>query len=97
MKKIKDCVVKRKGHTEHYDEKKVYASVYSAALSCHYSETKSEKIADKITSKINSWIKSEVKKKKCVLSYAIRDKVYENLNKIDKDVALMYKHHLDLS
>ncbi len=50
-------VVKRKGHTQPYDEKKVYASCYAAALNCHYSEEAAEKIADKTTKKINAWMK----------------------------------------
>ncbi|MCH7567998.1 MAG: hypothetical protein IIA87_01120 [Nanoarchaeota archaeon] len=85
------CVVKRKGIEEPYDEKKVYASCYAAALNCHYSEKKSEKIAYDVMKKINAWIK----KKKSVGSKEIRDKVISNLK--DRDVALMYEHHLDLS
>ncbi len=84
-------VVKRRGFNEHYDEKKVYASCYAAALNCHYSEKKAEEIASKVTRKVTSWIKG----KSFVTSDEIRDQIINNLE--DKDVALMYKHHLDLS
>ncbi len=83
-------VVKRKGHTQPYDEKKVYASCYAAALNCHYSEEAAEKIADKTTKKINAWMK----KKKSISSHDIRTKIEESID--DNDVVLMYRHHLDL-
>jgi transcriptional regulator NrdR family protein len=88
---VKKCVVKRKGHEETYDVKKVYASVYAAALSCHYGEVKSEKIAKLISKKIDTWVKT----KSSITSDEIRNLVLKHLK--DKDVALMYKHHLDLS
>ena len=90
MKRIKH-VVKRRGNKEPYDQRKMYASVYSAALNCHYKEQKAQKIAENVTKKINSWIKN----KKLVTSREIRNKVIESTK--DKDVILMYKHHLDLS
>lgn len=89
------CVVKRKGNLESYDEKKVYASVYSAALICEYPEKKAEKIALDVMKKVNSWFAKESKRKKCVNSIHIREHVLRNLK--DKDVALIYKHHFDLS
>jgi len=94
-KSIKDLrhVVKRKNIQELYDSKKVYASVYAAALNCHYGERKSEKVALDVMKKINSWVKS----RKVINSTSIRDEVLKELDKIDKDVALMYRHHLDLS
>ncbi len=88
----KDCVVKRRGHQEKYNSMKVYASCYAAALNCHYTEKKSEAIADNVTKKVNAWIK---KGKSCVDSTEIKRQVIKNLQ--DKDVALMYKHYLDLS
>ena len=87
----KESIIKRRGNQEKYDERKVYASIYAAALNCHYSEQKSEKIAREITKKINSWIKT----RKEITSEEIRDQIIKNLK--DRDVKLMYKHHLDLS
>ena len=87
----KRSIVKRRGQRERYDERKVYASIYAAALNCHYTEQKSEKIAKDITKKINSWIKT----KKEITSEEIRDQILKHIK--DKDVKLMYAHHLDLS
>lgn len=90
---MKKHVVKRRGFNEHYDEKKVYGSCYAAALNCHYGEKKSEEIASKVTKKVTLWIKG----KSFVTSDEIRDQIVNVLSDIDKDVAIMYKHHLDLS
>ena len=89
------CVVKRKGNLEPYDEKKVYASVYSAALICEYPEKKAEKIALEVMKKVNSWFAKESKRKKCINSSRIRESVLKNLK--EEDVALVYRHHFDLS
>jgi len=86
-------IVKRMRTVQEYDSMKVYASCYAASLNCHYGEQKSEKIAKSVTAKINYWIKT----KSTVKSEQIRNEIIKNLKKIDKDVALIYEHHLDLS
>ena len=87
-------LVKRRGHAENYDNRKVYASVYSASLNCHLSETQAEEIAERISNDIDVW----VRKKDHITSDYIRDKIIETLKEEGKkDIALMYKHHLDLS
>ncbi len=84
--------IKRKSNIEEYDEKKVYASVYAAALNSHYSEEKSEKLADVVSKRVTKWTKSHSH----IDSKDIREQIIINLKKLDKDVAVMYKHHLDL-
>jgi len=83
-------IVKRHGHEEIYDSRKVYASVYASALNCHYSESASEFIAERVTSHVDKWIAT----KTAVSSEDIRECILKNIN--DADIALMYKHHLDL-
>ena len=83
-------VVKRKRHKEHYDKKKVYASIYAAALNCHYEDEDAEKLADKITKEVTKWIKDKV----IVESKEIKQFVHERLH--DRDVAMMYKEHLHI-
>lgn len=87
----KKHVVNRVGRKESYDEKKVYASVYAASLNCEYGERESEVIAKSVMEKVNAW----AGKKKEVNSQDIRKMVLKSLKK--KDIALMYRHHLDLS
>lgn len=83
-------IVKRHGIKEKYDEKKVYASVYAAALNCHFGEQKAEELAAQVLVKVDLWVKNMP----AVSSEDIRDVILRNID--DKDVKLMYKHHLDV-
>ena len=83
-------IVKRKGHKERFDEKKVYGSVYAACASAHYDEAKCEKTADEITKKIKKFIKN----KKEIKSADIREKIESELKKKDKELAFFYEQHL---
>lgn len=86
-------IVKRKGHQEEYDEKKVYASSYSACLNSHLPKEKTEKIAGRVTKEIDKWIENKTE----VDSGQIFKEVTKSLEKIDPEVAFMYKTHRDLS
>ena len=86
--------IKRRGETQTYESRKVYASVYSAGLNAHYGEKKSEQIAEEIEKRVTNW----VKKHPHIKSSNIRDCIIEELSKIgEDDVALLYKHHLDVN
>jgi transcriptional regulator NrdR family protein len=86
----KNCIVKRNGHTEKFDEKKVYGSVYAACASAHYEDMLSEKTAEKITNHIKKFTKG----KKMVKSEDIHKKVVVELKKKDEHLAFFYEHHL---
>jgi transcriptional regulator NrdR family protein len=83
-------IVKRRGRVEEYDEKKVYASIYSAALNSHYKEKEAENLAEQVMKKVNKWINA----KGVVKSDDIKNQILRNIK--DKEVALMYNHHLDI-
>ena len=83
-------VVKRKGHKEMFDEKKVYGSVYAACASAHYDEMRCEKIAEKLTKKIKKFTKI----KKEIQSTEIRKKIENELKKRDEELAFFYEQHL---
>lgn len=85
-------IIKRKGHAEYFDERKLYASVYAAALNCHLSEEESEKIADEISSAIKQWLHYNPTTK----SHKLKQQVSKELKLINKDIAMMYELHLDL-
>ena len=93
VKVCRICIVKRKGHTQEFDEKKVYASVYSAAMANGLGEKESEKLAEKITRQIKKW----VDKKKSINSKDIFKQVVSLLKKEDKEAAFLYETHRDLS
>lgn len=86
-------IVKRRGHKEPYDDKKVYASVYAACLNVHLHKEKAEKIAEKVLSEINSWLTG----KNEVGSDAIFNKIIELLKNHNSDAAFMYETHRDIS
>ena len=83
-------VVKRRGHKEMFDEKKVYGSVYAACASAHCDEMQCEKIAGEITKKV----KKLVKNKKEISSTEIRKKIESELKKKDEELAFFYEQHL---
>lgn len=83
-------IVKRKGHKEKFDEKKVYGSVYAACASAHYSKLDCEKISQEMTNKIKAYIKN----KKNVQSIEIHKKIETELKKKDKELAFFYEQHL---
>ena len=90
---VKNCIIKRKGHEEEFDERKLYASCYSSCINADIQSKKAEKICDSIAKKI----KAEIKGKKCVSSDFLFKKAAELLEKHDKNAAFMYKTHRDVS
>ena len=83
-------IVKRKGHTEKFDDKKVYASVYAACASAHYHEGKCEQMSSMVLKSINNFVKG----KKQISSGQIRKKIMLELKKKDGDLVFYYEHHL---
>tara|TARA_Y100000310_G_scaffold216585_1_gene217607 strand:+ start:1836 stop:2105 length:270 start_codon:yes stop_codon:yes gene_type:complete len=86
-------IVKRRGHEELFDERKVYASCYSACLSSHIKRVDAEKICEKVTKEIKSWIKD----KKKVTSPGISRQIVVAMRKYSKDASFMYESHKDIS
>lgn len=83
-------VVKRKGHFEAFDERKVYGSVYAACSSAHYGELLCEETADDVAAKIKRFVKN----KRRIDSIQIRKKIEELLKKKNKELAFYYEQHL---
>lgn len=52
----KQMLIKRRGHREQYDERKVYASVYAACLAAQEPEEVAEDIAQRTAKQITRWI-----------------------------------------
>ena len=91
--KCRYCIVKRKGHAEEFDERKVYASCYAACLSSHVPHVEAEKICGKVAKKIKAW----ARKNKTVSSDEIFVKVTAAIKKHNEDAAFMYETHRDIS
>ena len=86
-------IVKRKGHNEMYDERKIYASCYFACRSAHLDEIQSNNICSKITKAVTKWII----RKKMVSSSDIFKALVNELKKHHEDAAFMYETHWDIS
>lgn len=86
-------IVKRKGHTELYDEKKVYGSCYFTCRNAHLSENESEKISNKVCTAVTKI----VNKKKVVSSNDIFNALIQELKKHNEDAAFLYETHRDIS
>ena len=83
-------IVKRQGHKEKFDEKKVYGSVYAACASAHYDETLREKTAEDVTSNVKKFVRN----KKSINSIKLRKKIEELLKKENEELAFFYEQHL---
>ena len=86
-------IVKRKGHTELYDERKVYGSCYFACRNAHLGEQESEAICNKAVPAITRL----VAKKKIVSSDEIFKRIIQELKKHNEDAAFLYETHRDIS
>lgn len=86
-------IIKRRGHKEEYDERKVYGSVYAACLASHTSHEEAESIAGRVSEQLTSWIKERQE----VTSTQIFYQVGEELKRLNPEAALMYTTHRDVS
>lgn len=86
-------IVKRKGHKQEFDERKIYASVYAACLSTGIKKEEAEATANLVTREINKWIDE----KEEITSDQIFKKATEELQHLNKDASFMYKTHRDIS
>lgn len=86
-------IVKRKGHKEPFDEKKLYASVYAACMSLRMEDEEAETIAQMVIDEVLAAIKNKAE----VSSSTLQSEVVKSLKKYHPDAAYMYKTHLDVS
>lgn len=87
-------VVKRKGHTEDFDERKVYASVFAACMNIRMSEQEAELIAEKVSEEVKAWFNGQ---NEAVTSEQIFSKVIQELQHLNEAAAFMYTTHRDIS
>lgn len=85
-------VVKRKGHAEPYDSRKLYASIYAACLSVRATEGEAELVAERVVKDVEAWLA----KKHEVTSGDIRRVASQNLKAYHGDAEYMYRHHREL-
>ena len=86
-------VVKRGGHTEAYDQRKLYATVFSACIAVRVPEGEAELVAEKVCQDLDNWMKI----KKEVTSHDIHRVAVKHLRVYNPDAAYIYEHHRNIS
>lgn len=86
-------IVKRRGHKQEFDERKLYASVFAACLAAHVKHEEAESIANLVCREIKKWLGE----KEEVSSDEIFKKVGEELGHLNKNASFMYLTHRDVS
>ena len=82
-------IVKRHGHTEAYDERKLYAAIFSACQAVREPSGSAEIIADKVVKDVAKWIE----KKHEITSHDIRVNSAKHLEVYHPAAAYIYLHH----
>lgn len=85
-------VVKRRGHKEKFDERKVYASVYEACHAAGLSTKQAEKMGEKTAAHIKKWME----KKEAVDAHEIHRETTRIVSTMNKDAGFMYGLHRDV-
>ena len=86
----KPHIVKRMaGHSEPYDERKLYASVYAACLALRAPAGEAELTASKVCKDIEPWIAGKTE----LTSKDLRHKAADHLKLYNPDAAYMYVRH----
>ena len=93
MAKTKPQIVKRHGHSELYDARKLYASVYAACLTVRATDQEAELIAADVTEYVDSWFVAKHE----VTSHDLLCKALFRVKELHPDAAYMYEHHINLS
>ena len=92
MAKTTKHIVKRAGHNEEYDGRKLYASVYASCLSVKTPEGEAELVAEKVEEMVEKWLDSKHE----VTGHDIRRQAAKHLKAYNPDAAYMYENHREL-
>jgi len=82
-------VIKASGELEHYDNKKLFASIYRTCLACDIDHTHATDIARQVSKGANEWLGNKTE----VSSHDIRAHAHASLRKLNKQAGCLYAHH----
>lgn len=85
-------IVKRQGHYETYDGRKLYASVYAACLSVRVPAMEAEIVAAEVT----EYVQGKIESRSEIPSSLILNTTAAYLDGINPDAAYMYRTHRNL-
>ena len=84
-------IVKRRGHTEPYDSRKLYASVYAACLAVRSTEGEAELVSARVVEDFEAWMG----KKQEVTAADIRRVAGQHLAVYNDAASYIYTKHLE--
>ena len=90
---MKKVIVKRAGHAEDFDERKVYASVFASLIAVRVSPQEAELVSEKVTSHVKAWLATKLE----VTSRDILHQAAKALHQLNDDAAFLYEHHRNVS
>lgn len=85
--------VKRKGHSEPFDERKIYASVFASCMSLRMTDEEGELISHMVSDEVEKVFKNERE----IAAHQIHKEVVKSLKKYNPDAAYMFDTHRDIS
>lgn len=88
----KKLIVKRAGHTESYDQRKLYASIFSACLAVRESSPTAEIIAEKVVAEVEKWLETKHE----ITSHDLKLHAQSCLLVFNPDASYIYEHHEDI-
>ena len=86
-------IIKKKGHTEHFEIKKVELSIYKAGLNAALTKEEATRLTKKMVKSLKQWIKN----KKNITSNQLSMTITKLLKKEDDNAAFMYETHKDIN
>ena len=86
-------IVKRKGHREPFDARKIYASVFAACMVLRMKDEEGELIAHMVSDEVERDLKAVIQME----SHKIHALVTKSLKKYNSDAAYIYDTHRDIS
>ena len=86
-------IVKRKGHKEPFESRKIYASVFAACMAIRMGDEEAELIAHMVSDEVEK----ELKDVKEIDAHSIHKHVTKALSKYNVDAAFIYDTHKDIN
>ena len=86
-------IIKRRGHREEFEAKKLYASIYAACLVLRVTDKEAESIADRVTRHVST----AITEKKEIDSHQLRQIAADHLHEYNPEAAYIYRHHRDIA
>ena len=85
-------IVKHAGHSEPYDDRKIYSSVFAACIAVRESEPTAHLIADRVAKRVTE----SLGKKHEVTSHDLRVRASKQLWVYNEDAAWILRHHRNM-